>query len=76
MITQEGNRLATYRCLNCETERPYGYGGEEGQVWLKCTTCIGPERHVFVEMNNYTTTADADASGKIVAIKFERTGRA
>jgi hypothetical protein len=75
MIQQDGNHLATYRCLHCQTARPFGHCGDESQPLLSCVTCHGPSRHEFTEVNQYTSVADVDVSGKISSIEFARTSR-
>lgn len=67
----EATRLATYSCLHCGTERPYGAGNDTPTPLLNCVTCRTQTRHQFKENNEYNVTAQINGEGKIVMVEFQ-----
>jgi hypothetical protein len=75
MVKLENSKLATYRCVTCETSRPWGSGSETTFPVLNCITCGGPTDHVYIGINYYTATSDViGAEEKIQSISFARMG--
>lgn len=73
MITQDTQNMATFTCLHCQTQRPYGFTHDDCSDYplINCETCKIPTRHVYARNNRYVAEAQLRAD-KIVSITFTR----
>ena len=76
MITQDTSRMATYSCLHCGVERPYGHGSDAKRPLLNCEVCGTQTSHIFVRNNDYVVKTVEDAEVRVINVTFERASRA
>ena len=69
--------MATFSCLHCGVERPYGHDNTTENPLLDCVVCKTQTRHTFKANNDYTVTmVIGGPENKVQDIKFVRSTRA